>query len=279
MQTTAVGTVYLVGAGPGDPGLLTVSGAELLSRAGVVVHDALVGPGILERIRPGAPRIDVGKKAGRPSPRQAEINALLVRLARGHRVVVRLKGGDPFVFGRGGEEAEALQAAGIPWRIVPGVTSAVGVLASAGIPLTHRGAAASVRWLTGHRAGGGAGAPPPADVDETVVVFMGLGRLEAIAAELVRAGRTPSTPAAVVSKGTLPGERVVVGTLADIARRTADAALTTPALIVVGEVVRLRERIIRDGGREEDIGLAPVAGPRARPSRLAEAPALIREVS
>ena len=280
MQSTSVGTVYLVGAGPGDPGLLPVRGADLLSRAGVVVHDALVGPEILERVRPSAPRIDVGKKAGRSSPRQEEINALLVRLGRRHRVVVRLKGGDPFVFGRGGEEACALQAAGIPFRIVPGVTSAVGALASAGIPLTHRGVASSVRLLTGHRAGGDAGAPPGADADETVVIFMGLGRLEAIAGDLVRAGHAPSTPAAVVSQGTLPGERVVVGTLADIARRSADAALTSPALIVVGEVVRLRERIARDGTRDRDFDLSAVADPPpAAPSLPAEAATLLREVS
>ena len=240
MQDSEVGTVYLVGAGPGDPGLITLRGAELLERAGVVVHDALTNPALLEMAPLTAQRFDVGKRAGRPSPSQGSINRLLVGLARRHRVVVRLKGGDPFVFGRGGEEALALEESGVPFQIVPGVTSAVGALACAGIPLTHRGVAASVTFATGHRAEAKAALTPPAD---TLVVFMGLGRTTEIARKLIREGRPSDTPAAVVDRGTLPGQRVVEGTLADIGDRVAAAGLAGPALIVIGKVVGLRSRL------------------------------------
>jgi uroporphyrin-III C-methyltransferase len=276
VHNTAVGTVYLVGAGPGDPGLLTLRGAELLERAGAVVHDALTNPAFLERTPRSAQRFDVGKRARRPSPTQGSINRLLTGLARRHRTVVRLKGGDPFVFGRGGEEALALRAAGVPFEIVPGVTSAVGALASAGIPLTHRGVASGVRFLTGHRAGEGStgphGEPRPAAPDETLVVFMGLGRTAGIARDLIREGRPSDTPAAVVDRGTLPGQRVVEGTLADIGDRVAAAGLEGPALIVVGEVVRLRSRLA--WFREEGI---PASGTSA--ATPIPTPALIREAS
>jgi len=297
VHNTAVGTVYLVGAGPGDPGLLTLRGAELLERAGAVVHDALTNPALLDRAPRTAQLFDVGKRARRPSPTQASINRLLTGLARHHRTVVRLKGGDPFVFGRGGEEALALERAGVPFEIVPGVTSAVGALACAGIPLTHRGVASGVRFLTGHRAGEGSagprGEPQPAAPADTLVVFMGLGRTAGIARDLIREGRPSDTPAAVVDRGTLPGQRVVEGTLADIGDRVAAAGLQGPALIVVGEVVRLRSRLawFREEGTPAPHPIDPGSSVAAQaPSVAARAdlvaihaggstPTLIREAS
>lgn len=245
MNANVNGTIYLVGAGPGDPGLLTLRGAELLERAGAVVYDALTNPVLLERVPRGAECFDVGKRGGRSSTRQTKIDRLLVRLAGRHEVVVRLKGGDPFVFGRGGEEGVALQRSGVRFEVVPGVTSAVGALAYAGIPLTHRGVSSSVTFVTGHRAPG----PDSGDVDimappsDTLVVFMGLGRTAEIAQGLIRQGRSRSTPVAVVDRGTLPDQRVVEGTLNNIGRRVREAGLRGPALIVVGEVVRLRSSL------------------------------------
>jgi len=241
-----VGTVYLVGAGPGDPELMTVRGSRLLRTADVIVHDALVNPRLLDEASPLAERFDVGKRAGRRCKPQEEISALLVRLARTHRTVVRLKGGDPFVFGRGGEEALALRDADIPFEVVPGVTSGVAALAYAGIPLTHRGVASTATFLTGHRGSepiGGSGEPLPDPSKGTLVVFMGLTRIEEITAELIRGGRAHSTPAAVVESGTYAHQRTVTGTLGDLAEKTREAGLSGPALVIVGEVVRLRERL------------------------------------
>lgn len=253
MQELTAGTVYLVGAGPGDPGLLTLRGAELLGEAGAVVYDALVNPVLLDRAAPGAERFDVGRRAGHRLMEQRDVDRLLVRLARRHRVVVRLKGGDPFVFGRGGEEALALRTAGVPFQVVPGVTSALGAAAYAGIPLTHRGVSSSVTFRTGHRSAscgapgdpivGRIGGGPDPSGEGTVVVFMGLGRVAEIASELIRGGRSPATPAAVVERCTLPDQRTVIGTLADIGARVRRADLRGPALIVVGDVVALRSRI------------------------------------
>lgn len=246
VNTNVNGTVYLVGAGPGDPGLLTLRGAELLERADAVVYDALANPVLLERVPRDAECFDVGKRGGCSSARQTTIDRLLVRLARRHEVVVRLKGGDPFVFGRGGEEGIALQRSGVRFEVVPGVTSAVGALAHAGIPLTHRGVSSSVSFVTGHRARDpdsahvGPMAPFPSG---TLVVFMGLGRAAEIARELIQQGRPRSTPVAVVDRGTLPDQRVVEGTLDDIGRLVREARLRGPALIVVGEVVRLRSSL------------------------------------
>ncbi len=235
------GTVYLVGAGPGDPDLVSVRGLRLLRAADVVVHDRLVHPALLAEARPDAERIDVGKAPGRPSTSQAEIQRLLVERARSGRSVVRLKGGDPFVFGRGGEELLACAAAGVPCQVVPGVTSAVGVPTAAGIPLTHRGLAASFAVVTAHRA---------ADLDDvdwgalarldTVVVLMGVARLRYVAANLVRAGRAPSTPAALIERGTWAEEQVIAGTLGELAERAAAARVRSPAVIVVGEVAAFR---------------------------------------
>lgn len=237
-----MGTAYLVGAGPGDPKLLTRRGAELLARADVVLHDALIDPGILGLAR-RAEIIDVGRRAGESRwLTQERINRLLVELARRHAVVVRLKGGDPLVFGRGGEEALALARAGIPFEIVPGVTAGVGALAHAGIPLTHRGVSTSAVFVTAHdREDPGREAEwrHIAGIGGTVVVYMGGGRIRAVTERLIRFGRAPETPAAVVESGTLPTQRVVEGRLDEIAERAGE--LTGPALIVIGDVARLRE--------------------------------------
>jgi uroporphyrin-III C-methyltransferase len=238
------GTVYLVGAGPGDPDLMTVRGLRCLRATDAVVYDRLVSEEILAEAPPKAERIYAGKEGGHPSCQQDEINALLISLAREGRTVVRLKGGDPFVFGRGGEEALACRAAGVPCEVVPGVSSAVSVPALAGIPVTHRGVAGSFAVVTGHCMG-----PDRLDWEalariDTLVVLMGLSRLPEIAGLLQRHGRRADIPAAVISRGSLPDEQVVVGTLADIAWRASEAGLATPATLVVGEVVRLRERLV-----------------------------------
>ncbi|HLX11080.1 MAG TPA: uroporphyrinogen-III C-methyltransferase [Thermoanaerobaculia bacterium] len=234
------GIVYLVGAGPGDPELITVRGLRCLRQADVVVYDRLIDARLLAEAPPAARRVYAGKAPGRQALRQEEIQALLVRQARAGRVVVRLKGGDPFVFGRGGEEALACAAAGVAWEAVPGVTSAVAVPALAGIPLTQRGVAASFAVVTGHSAG-------DAGLDwsalariETLVVLMGAARLGEIATLLASHGKAPETPVAVIENGSRESERVLIGTLGDIAAVAAAAALSSPATIVVGEVVRLR---------------------------------------
>lgn len=239
------GIVYLVGAGPGDPDLITVKGLRRLARADVVVFDRLVHPALLDEAPAEAERIYVGKRCGHHAMTQERIHELLVTHARAGRTVVRLKGGDPFVFGRGGEEAAACAAAGIPWEVVPGVSSAVSAPASAGIPVTHRGLAASFAVVTAHRARDEE-APDwraLAAVD-TLVVLMGVKRLPQVTAELLAAGRDPATPAAVVERGTLSGSRVVRGTLEDLAARTAKAGIRPPATIVIGAVAALREELL-----------------------------------
>jgi uroporphyrinogen III methyltransferase/synthase len=248
VSPAATGTVYLVGAGPGDPDLVTVRGAECLRRADAVVHDALVARELLDLAPGHALRIDVGKRGHDPPTRtQQDINALLVRLAREGRRVVRLKGGDPFVFGRGGEEASACRAAGVPFEVIPGVSAAVGALAYAGIPLTDRRCASSFTVVTGHKD------PTPSAREtrwreiaagaDTLVVLMGMRGLEEITARLVTGGRPPHTPAAAVSFGATPRQRVVVATLAELAARVREAGLGSPGAVVVGEVVRLREEL------------------------------------
>ena len=243
------GTVYLIGAGPGDPELLTVRGARLLSQADAVVYDALTNDALLDSAPPEALRIDVGKRSGGRGPDQEEINRLLVRLARKSDVVVRLKGGDPCVFGRGGEEALALRAAGVPFEIVPGITAGLGVLAYAGIPVTHRGLSSSVTFVTGHEAKRGSADGSGVDWDAvagtggTVVVYMGLSRIDAVAERLLAGGRSPETPAAVIESGTYPRQRTIVGTLGTIAELSRQADAGKPALIVVGDVVGLRSAI------------------------------------
>ena len=232
-------TVYLVGAGPGDPGLLTTRGAEVLRGADVVVYDRLVAPAVLDLAPASAERVYAGKSPGRNEMSQDEINALLVERGHGGHEVVRLKGGDPFVFGRGGEEAEALAAAGVPFEVVPGVTSAVGAPAYAGIPVTHRGASTHFTVVTGHEDP----TKESTDVDwdvlaktgGTLVILMGAGRIGEIADRLVTGGLAPETPVAAIRNGTRADQRTVRATLATV----ADAGVQAPAAIVVGEVARL----------------------------------------
>ena len=235
-------TVYLVGAGPGDPGLLTRRGAKLLARADVVLHDRLVSPAVLDLVPPTARLIDVGKDPDTPGGglgRQEEIARLLVEHGRTSAVVVRLKGGDPFLFGRGGEEVELLARAGIPWEVVPGVTSAFGAPAVAGIPVTQRGLASAVTVVTG-RVGepGGSGGPDweaLAGTEGTLVILMGMTTRAAIADALMRGGRAPETPVAVIERGTTVAQRVARTTLAGL----AGVELGSPAVIVIGPVAAL----------------------------------------
>ena len=240
------GRVAIVGAGPGDPKLITVRGLELLRSADVVVHDRLVSGKLLDEAPLHARRVFVGKACGAHALPQSEINALLIAEAgRGHRVV-RLKGGDPFVFGRGGEEALALAEAGVPFELVPGVTSAVAVPAAAGIPLTHRGVASSFAVVTGHRQVGADGAidwERLARGADTLVVLMGLANLPTIARELIAHGRDPDTPAALIERGTTEAQRTVIATLATLAGAAAAAGLEAPVLAVIGHVVSLRARL------------------------------------
>ena len=241
------GTVYLVGAGPGDPGLLTRRALELIAAADAVLYDRLIPAGALDGARPDADLRYVGKRPGAHSLAQEEINALLVERARAGRSVVRLKGGDPFVFGRGGEEGLALSEAGISFEVVPGVTAGVAAAAYAGVPVTHRDDASAVALVTGHEDP----AKPDTALDYealatfpgTLVFYMGVGRLEEIADRLIAAGRSPTEPAAVVERGTLPGQRTVSAALADIAERVREAELGPPAITVVGSVARLRDKL------------------------------------
>jgi uroporphyrinogen III methyltransferase/synthase len=237
--------IYLVGSGPGDPGLFTIKGVRCMEEADAVVYDRLAPEALLKHAKPEAESIYVGKRPGNPTMSQGEINDLLVELGRAGKTVVRLKGGDPYIFGRGGEEALALIEAGLPFEVVPGVTSGVAAPAYAGIPVTHRNVSTSVVFVTGHE-------DPTkgrSDVDwariakgaDTLVLYMGVGRLKEISTELVAAGRSPETPVACVRWGTIPEQRTVTGTLEDIAERVAEADLKPPAITVVGDVVALRE--------------------------------------
>jgi uroporphyrinogen III methyltransferase / synthase len=268
------GKVYLVGAGPGDPGLMTVKGAKLLGRAEVIVYDQLAGPELLKLARPDAEVIYVGKKAGAHTLPQGGINQLLVDKARAGLTVVRLKGGDPFVFGRGGEEAEALAAAGVPFEVVPGVTSAVAVPAYAGIPVTHRAHTTAVTFITGHEDPTKAESTIPWDNlgknPGTLVFLMGVKNLAENCRRLAAAGRSPDTPAAVIQSGTLPGQRTVTGTLSDIAVRASEAGIQPPAILVVGGVVELRPRLAWWEKRPLFGKLAVVTRTREQASALVE---------
>ncbi|MDA8216508.1 MAG: uroporphyrinogen-III C-methyltransferase [Dehalococcoidales bacterium] len=241
----ASGTVYLVGAGPGDPGLITVRGREYLAAADVVVYDRLVDKRLLGLAKAGARLVYVGKAASHHTLDQDTINELLVREARAGHAVVRLKGGDPFVFGRGGEEAEALVAAGIPFVLVPGVTSAVAVPAYAGIPVTHRDCASSFAVITGHedptKDGSRIAWDRLAGATDTLIFLMGVSNLAAIVEQLTRHGLPTATPVALVRYGTTLQQETLVGTLADIVGKVAAADFRPPAVVVVGEVVRLRD--------------------------------------
>ncbi|MFQ5847166.1 MAG: uroporphyrinogen-III C-methyltransferase [Candidatus Methylomirabilales bacterium] len=242
MNREPTGKVYLVGAGPGDPGLLTLKGKRCLERAEVIVYDYLANDRLLDHAPPDAERIYVGRREDEHRLAQEEINRLVIERARRGQVVVRLKGGDPFIFGRGGEEAEALVEAGIPYEVVPGVTSAISVPAYAGIPLTHRDLTSSVAFVAGRPAREGPGIDWRALAGMGTVVFlMGVSRLPEIVARLVEQGRAPETPVAVIRLGTWPLQQTVMGTLRDIVQRAQ--AVRPPAVIVVGEVVWLRDRL------------------------------------
>ena len=239
------GFVSLVGAGPGNPELLTLRALRVMQRASVVLYDHLVAPALLDLARRDAERIYVGKEHDRHALGQHEINASMVRLAREGKRVVRLKGGDPFIFGRGGEEIEALAAQGIAFEVVPGVTAAAGAAAYAGIPLTHRDYAQSCVFVTGHLKDGSVQLDwrSLARPRQTIAVYMGVGALEGICTGLIEHGLAPDMPAALVEKATLPEQRVIEGTLRTLPSLAAAAGVKPPALLIVGEVVRLRERL------------------------------------
>ncbi len=239
------GEVYLVGGGPGDPDLLSSKALRLMQQADVVVYDRLVSVPVLDLTRRDAERLYVGKERDRHALPQEEINALLARLAKEGKRVLRLKGGDPFIFGRGGEEIETLMAEGVPFQVVPGITAAAGCAAYAGIPLTHRDYSQACLFVTGHLKDGttdlnwNALAQP----NQTVVIYMGLNGLPIICRELQAHGMPPTTPIALVEKGTTPDQKVIIGTLADMPERIAGAEVRAPTLILVGEVVRLHEKL------------------------------------
>ncbi|HET9124651.1 MAG TPA: uroporphyrinogen-III C-methyltransferase [Solirubrobacteraceae bacterium] len=266
-------TVYLVGAGPGDPGLLTVRALELIAAADVIIHDRLIPVTALDGARPDAERYYVGKEGGGPSVSQEAIGGLLLEHGAAGRSVVRLKGGDPFVFGRGGEEAELLREAGIPFEVVPGITAAVAASAYAGIPVTHRDAASAVAFVTGHEDP----AKPETALDwdalasfpGTLAVYMGVARLGAITDRLRTAGRPASEPAAVIERGTLPGQRVVSGTLETIAAVAADAGIRAPAIALFGAVASLRRNLAWFESRPLHGRTVAVTRARAQASGLA----------
>ncbi|MDD4651552.1 MAG: uroporphyrinogen-III C-methyltransferase [Methanothrix sp.] len=272
----ARGKVYLVGAGPGDPELMTLKAKRLLGEADVVLFDRLLDPRMLDGVR--AELIDVGKNAGRHKLNQEGINRLLIEKAQAGNIVVRLKGGDPYLFGRGGEEALALLEKGIPFEVVPGVTSSIAAPALAGIPVTHRGVASSLTIVTGHEE---PGKEAPLDwsaiaaLGGTLVVLMGVSRLEKNAAALIAAGKPSSTPAAMVEKGGWPEQRMISATLGDIARKAKEEGIESPAILVVGEVVTLAQRlakkkiaILRPDAQQkesaalaENYGFSPISAP------------------
>ena len=267
------GIVYLVGAGPGDPGLMTRRSLELVARADAILYDRLIPPGALDGARPEAELRYVGKEPGAAAVTQEETNQLLVELARAGKRVVRLKGGDPFVFGRGGEEAEALAAAGVPFEVVPGVTAGVAAPAYAGIPVTHRDAASAVAFVTGHEDPD----KPEAALDwdalarfpGTLVLYMGIRNLALIAERLTAAGRDPDEPVAVVERGTHPGQRTIVGTLDGIAARVEADGVRPPAITLVGPVAGLRDTIAWLERRPLHGEVVAVTRTRAQASALA----------
>jgi uroporphyrin-III C-methyltransferase len=240
------GEVWLVGAGPGDPALLTLEAARVLAQAEVVVHDALVDPRVLDLAPPAAERIFAGKRGGRPSPAQQDITDQLIALARAGRRVVRLKGGDPFVFGRGGEEVFSLAAAGVPFRVAPGLTAGLAALTAASAPATLRGVNQAILLATGHP---GVDQPEPdwaamARLRQPIVLYMGLRRLERISQALIAGGLPPETPAAVIASATTPDQTILVSTVQAIAGEAKAAALDAPAIVLIGEIVGAREALM-----------------------------------
>lgn len=238
-----VGKVYLLGAGPGDPGLMTLKGKSLLEMAEVVIYDALVSPAILAMINPEAEKIDAGKRRGRHSKMQSETTELLMEKAQTNAIVVRLKGGDPFVFGRGGEEMEELIKAGVSVEVIPGITSGIAAPAYAGIPVTHRDYGSSVTFVTGHES---AGKYRPkvnwqaiAQGSETIVIYMGVHNLYTIVSELIKGGLTGETPIALVRWGTTPQQEQIFGTLETIVKQVEEAKFEAPAIAVIGNTVKL----------------------------------------
>ncbi len=254
-EPVKMGCVYLLGAGPGDPELLTVRAARILSRADAVLYDELIQKPILDLAPAKAERLYVGKRAGCHAAPQAEIISWLVERARQGKCTVRLKGGDPFIFGRGGEEAEALSAAGVRWELAPGLSAGLALPELAHIPLTHRGIAASVAFASGHAREGDA---PPLPQADTLVIFMGLANLEEWTQQLILSGRAGDTPAIAIENGSLKNERILEAPLQELAQAAAAAELRSPVLIVVGEVVKLRAKLL---GRPPAVH-APSAEPR-----------------
>ncbi len=243
---SSVGKVYLVGAGPGDPGLMTLKGKSLLEHCDVVIYDALVSPGVLAMVNPNAERINAGKRRGDHSLLQTETTELLIEKAQSHSIVVRLKGGDPFMFGRGGEEMASLIAAGVPVEVVPGITSGIAAPAYAGIPLTHRDYSSSVTFVTGHEM---AGKYRPqinwesiALGSETIVIYMGLHNLAEIIMRLIGAGLDPSTPIALIRQGTWADQSELIGTLGDIVAQVEATGFAPPAIAAIGKVVDFRNQ-------------------------------------
>ncbi len=238
------GKVYLVGAGPGDPELLTRKAERLLKEADVIFYDALVGEGIKELFPPGARLVYVGKRADNHTYRQEEISRMLVDAASGHKIIVRLKGGDPYVFGRGGEEAEELVKAGIEVEVVPGITSAIAVPGLAGIPVTHRGASSALTVITGHedpaKGESALNFKALAQMKGTIVILMGIKRLKENADALLANGKPADTPVAIIERGATGKERITSGTLGNIASMAELRGVKSPAIIIVGEVVKLR---------------------------------------
>jgi len=254
------GLVYLVGAGPGDPELLTIKAVRALARADVVLIDDLVNRAVLEHVRSDARIIEVGKRGGCKSTPQAFIQKLMLRLARSGRVVARVKGGDPFMFGRGGEELQALRAAGIPCEVISGITAGIAVPAALGIPVTHREYALGVTFVTGHtKAGSGPDWRALAGTGTTLVIYMGIANLPGICAGLLAAGMPAEMPAAAIQSGTLAGQRQVLATLETLHAAVAAAGLGSPAILVIGEVVALAEIAnFRAAQPDPDQTLAPL---------------------
>jgi uroporphyrin-III C-methyltransferase len=244
-KTLEAGKVWLIGAGPGDPDLLTVKAARLIGQADALVFDHLVGDGIMDLARPDARRIYAGKEASTHTLPQASINRLLVDLAREGLSVIRLKGGDPFIFGRGGEELEALAASGIPFEVVPGITAAAGCAAYSGFPLTHRDHAQAVTFVTGHLKDGTVNLDwaALARPNQTVVFYMGIGAAGEICRQMIAHGLPASTPAAVIRNGTLPNQQTLLATLGTLPQRIEKSSIKPPALIVVGSVVNLHAKL------------------------------------